>query len=152
MNDVYERNINIRLYPINDKIVLVSASLLDLHHSISTEIKIDITTQEIIDADAKMVRVPYSACPKALINIRKIIGLKIEKGVNKKIADALGHSTGCTHLVEIIQNAMRFSASMLIGVRAGYGRVDKRKELTEEERIANVMPYLRNTCIVFKEG
>lgn len=152
MNDIYERNINIRLQPIDNNTVVVSASLLDLHHSITTEIKIDLTTQQIIDVDAKMVRVPYSGCPQSLQNIRKIIGFRVEKGINKKIADALGHSTGCTHLVEIIQNAMRFSASMLLGVRAGYGRVDKRKELTEEERIANVMPYLKNTCIVFKEG
>ncbi|MGB9735460.1 MAG: DUF2889 domain-containing protein [bacterium] len=152
MNDIYERNINIRLNPLDSNTVLVSASLLDLHHSIIAEIKIDLPTQQIIDADARMVRVPYSGCPKALENIRKIIGFKIERGVNKKIADALGHSTGCTHLVEIIQNAMRFSASMLIGVRAGYGKVDKRRELTEQERIANVMPYLKNTCIVFKEG
>jgi hypothetical protein len=152
MNDVYERNINIRLYPIDKNTVIVAASLLDLHHSISTEIKIDLTSQQIIDADVKMVRVPYAGCQKALVSIRKIIGFKIERGVNKRIADALGHSTGCTHIVEIIQNAMRFSASMLIGVRTGYGKIDKNRERSEEDRIANVMPYLKNTCIVFKEG
>ena len=152
MNDVYERNINIRLQPIDKNTVIVATSLLDLHHSITTEIKIDLTTQEIVDADAKMVRVPYSGCSNALVNVRKIIGLKVERGINKKIADLLGHAAGCTHLVEILQNAMRFSSSMLIGVRAGYGKVDKKRELSEEERIANVMPYLKNTCIVFKEG
>ena len=152
MNDVYERNINIRLLPIDKNTVVVAASLLDLHHSISTEIKIDLTTREIVDADAKMVRVPYSGCPNALVHVRKIIGFKVERGINKKIADTLGHATGCTHIVEILQNAMRFSSSMLIGVRAGYGRVDKKQEQSEGERIANVMPYLKNTCIVFKEG
>ncbi len=152
MNDVFERNINIRLYPIDKNTVIVAASLLDLHHSISTEIKVDLSTQQIVDADVKMIRVPYSGCQKAVVNIRKIVGFKIERGVNKKIADALGHSTGCTHIVEIIQNAMRFSASMLIGVRTGYGKIDKNRESSEEDRIANVMPYLKNTCIVFKEG
>ncbi len=152
MNDVYERNINIQLHPIDQNTVVVAASLLDLHHSISAEIKIDLTTRQIVDADAKMIRVPYSGCPGALASIRNIIGFKVERGINKKIADTLGHATGCTHIVEILQNAMRFSSSMLIGVRAGYGKVDKKRELSEGERIANVMPYLKNTCIVFKEG
>jgi hypothetical protein len=152
MNDVYERNINIRLHPVDQSTVVVAATLLDLHHSISAEITIDLAKREIVNADAKMVRVPYTNCPNALVNIRSIIGLKIERGINKQIADRLGHAAGCTHIVEIIQNAMRFSSSMLIGVRAGYGRVDKKKNLSEQERIANVMPFLKNTCIVFKEG
>ncbi len=152
MHDVYERNINIRLSPVDTNTVLLTTSLLDLHHSITVEIKLNLTTQEIIDADVKMMRIPYTGCSKAKENINKIIGLKVERGVNKKIADAMGHATGCTHIVEILQNAMRFAASMLIGVRAGYGTYDKRKVISEEERIANVMPYLKNSCIVFKEG
>ncbi len=152
MNDIYERNINIRLRQLDAQTVVLAASLLDLHHSISIEIKIDLSTQRIADAGVKMMRVPYTPCAMAAVNIEKIIGFRIERGVNKKIADALGHAAGCTHVVEILQNAMRFAASMLIGVKAGYGTHDKRKKLSEEERIAKVMPYLKNSCIVFKEG
>ncbi len=151
MYDVYERNINIRLLPIDSKTVLLTASLLDLNHSITTEVTIDLATQEIRDADVKMMRAPYEQCSKAREPIHKIIGLKIERGVNKKIADAIGHTYGCIHVVEILQNAMRFAASMLIGVRAGYGTFEKRRELSEEERLEKVMPYLKNTCVVFKD-
>ena len=152
MYDVYERNINIRLLPIDSTTVLLAASLLDLNHSITAEVKLDLATQKIVDADVKMMRVPYEQCSKAKDTIHKIIGFKIERGVNKKIADAIGHTYGCIHIVEILQNAMRFAASMLIGVRAGYGTFEKRKELSEEERLGKVMPYLKNTCVAFKEG
>ncbi|MCL4558627.1 MAG: DUF2889 domain-containing protein [Deltaproteobacteria bacterium] len=151
MYDVYERNINIRLLPIDSNTVLLTASLLDLNHSITTEVKLDLATEKIVDADVKMMRAPYEQCSKAKDTIRTIIGFKIERGVNKKIADAIGHTHGCIHVVEILQNAMRFAASMLIGVRAGYGTFEKRKELSEEERLEKVMPYLKNTCVVFKE-
>lgn len=152
MNEIYERNINIRMHPVDARTVLLAASLLDLHHSISIEITIDLETRTISGAGIKMMRVPYTACSAATANIEKIVGLTIERGINKKIADSLGHAAGCTHMVEILQNAMRFAASMLIGVKAGYGERDKRKKLSEEERIAGVMPYLKNSCIVFKEG
>jgi Protein of unknown function (DUF2889) len=151
MYDIYERNINIRLFPIDSGTVLLTTSLLDLNHSITVEVKLNLITQEIIDADIKMMRIPYTACLKAKESLHKIVGLKVERGVNKKIADAIGHTNGCTHIVEILQNAMRFAASMLIGVRAGYGTFEKRKELSEKERLEKVMPYLKNTCIAFKE-
>jgi hypothetical protein len=152
MADIYERNINIKVIPLDKENFEVNVSLLDLSHSIHATLKINIITQEIIDADAKMMRVPFSVCHLAENNIKKIRGLKVQRGINKQIAQIVGAKDGCTHLVEILQSALRFGAAMLIAKSAGYETYGEGEKLTEEERIARSMPVLKNTCVVFREN
>jgi len=149
--EIYERNINIKLIPIDSEQVLLNVSLLDLSHSLHASLKINITTGEIIDAEAKMMRVPFSVCNMAEGNIKGLIGLKIQRGINKQIAQIVGTKEGCTHLVEILQSAVRFGSALLISRAAGYEGYGKSAHLTEEERIARSKTILKNTCIVFKE-
>ncbi len=151
MVDIFERNINIKVIPLDRENFALDVSLLDLSHSIHATLKINLNTQEIVDAEAKMMRVPFSACHLAENNLKKLTGLKIQRGINKQIAMIIGGSTGCTHLVEILQSALRFGAAMLIAKSAGYESYGEGEKLTEEERIARSMPVLKNTCVVFKE-
>lgn len=151
MADVFERNINIKLMPVDSENFTLNVSLLDLSHSIHATLKINLNTQEIVDAEAKMMRVPFSVCHHAENNLKKLIGLKIQRGINKQIAMIVGRNEGCTHLVEMLQSAVRFGAAMLIAKSAGYESYGEGEKLSEEERIARSMPVLKNTCVVFKE-
>lgn len=151
MQDVFERNINIKIIPLDREKFALDVSLLDLSHSIHATLKINYNTQEIVDAETKMMRVPFSVCHLAENNIKKLIGLKVQRGINKQIAEIVGTKNGCTHLVEILQSALRFGAAMLIAKSAGYEAYGEGEKLSEEERIARSMPVLKNSCVVFRE-
>ncbi len=149
---VFERSINIKfsLDPEHRDVIHVHASLLDLEHSLHVFLKVNSSTASIIEAHGRMMRVPFRACRLSEGKIRSIEGLRIQKGVNREIAARVGGPEGCTHFVEILQSALRFTSANLIGLRL---KMDEEmiKKLTDEERIAKSFDVLKNTCIAFNE-
>jgi len=107
-------------------------------------------TRTIVGGSAQMIRVPFRKCRETVPLAENIAGLVIERGINRKLAHVLGHNTGCMHLVELAVTAARMAAGVL--VEAGGGLVDRElfESLGEEERIKIGMPFLKNTCLVFK--
>lgn len=150
MSEIYERNINIAVSRQNEHEIVTRASMLDLNHHIRVELTIDLRSEMIIGAEARMVKVPYGLCQLTLPNINKLVGLKIERGINKKIADALGHAEGCTHMVDLSMEAVRLSANVMVGLTK-VGDEWFHPVGTDEEQIARVKPILKNSCLPFKE-
>lgn len=150
MSEIYERNINVAVSKPNEKEIVTKASLLDLNHNIRVELTVDVATKMIIDAEAQMVKAPFTICQLTLKKIQDIVGLKIERGIHKKLVDALGHADGCTHMVDLTMEAVRLSANVLLG----FTRFDeewRERKLTDQEFIAQVKPILKNSCLPFKE-
>ncbi len=151
MTEIYERNINITVSRQNEKEILTRASMLDLNHHMRVELTIDLRLEMIVNAEARMVKVPYELCQLALANIKKLVGLKIKRGINKKIVDALGRSEGCTHLVDLSMEAVRLSANVMVGLTK-VGDEWFHPVGSEKEQIARVKPILNNSCLPFKEN
>ena len=105
--EILERNINTQAKKLDDDTILVKSSILDLHHNMFFEMEIDFGTKEIKSVKADMIKVPYPECKNALVNVHKIVGLKLERGLAKKMAEILGKNTGCTHMLEIALTASR---------------------------------------------
>ncbi|HLB00224.1 MAG TPA: DUF2889 domain-containing protein [Bacteroidota bacterium] len=150
MTELYERNLNISVSKLSDDEILTKASLLDLNHNIRIQIRVDVASKKITRAEAQMVKSPFVICAQTLDKIRKIVGLRIERGIHQKLVDALGHSDGCTHLVDLAMEAVRLSANVLLG----FTRFDiewRERKLTDEEFIEQVKPILKNSCLPFKE-
>jgi hypothetical protein len=150
MTELYERNLNISVSKLSDDEILTKASLLDLNHNIRIQIQVDVASKKIIRAEAQMVKSPFMICGQTLDKIQKLVGLRIERGIHQKLVDALGHSDGCTHLVDLAMEAVRLSANVLLG----FTRFDvewRQRKLTDEEFIEQVKPVLRNSCLPFKE-
>jgi hypothetical protein len=147
--EILERNINTQARKLDDNTIIVKSSILDLHHNMFFEMGIDIDTKEIKSVSADMIKAPYPECKNALARINGIVGLKLERGLAKKMAEILGKSTGCTHMLEIALTAAR-TASYTILTILSEGR--KWKEIMEshEEQYQVVRSYLDNSCIVFK--
>ena len=150
MSEIYERNINITVSRQNEREILTRASMLDLNHHIRVELSIDLARETIVKADARMVKVPYDLCQLTLPNINKLVGLKIERGINKKIVDALGRAEGCTHMVDLSMEAVRLSANVMVGLTK-VGDEWFHPVGSDEEQIARVKPILKNSCLPFKE-
>jgi len=147
--EILERNINIQTRKLENGNILVKSSILDLHHSMYFEMEIDINTKQIISVKADMIKAPYPECKNALVDIPKIVGLTLERGLSKKMAEILGKNTGCTHMLEIAITAARTASYTILNILSE-GKKWKDIMATDEERYEVVRSYLDNSCIVFK--
>lgn len=105
---------------------------------------------EIVEAKAKMIKIPFQKCKLVEDKVESIKGLVIKRGIVKEIARRIGGPLGCTHMVEVIQTAIRFSSAILIGLRFGTGP-ERREMLTEEERRRRSFEVLKGSCIAYSE-
>ena len=148
----FERNINASISRLNSDTISTKASLLDLNHNMRVELKIDLNSKKILEADAQIVRAPFKICRSTVHLIKNIVGLMVERGIARKLSRILGGNSGCTHLFELTMEAIRFSSNILLG----FGSVGTDewidREESDEEFIRKSKPYLKNMCLPFKEG
>jgi len=147
--DLLERNINVQIKRLDEDSIFVRSSILDLHHSMFFEMEIDFITREITKVNAAMVKAPYPECQDALANLQKCVGLRLERGLSKRMADILGKNTGCTHVLEIALAGARTASYAILNILAE-GRMWKEIMASDEERYEVVKGYLDNSCVVFK--
>lgn len=147
--EIYERNINASVRREDEDQIMTKASLLDLNHNMRVELKIRISDREIIDATAQMTKTPFKVCAGTAHFITRLVGLKIERGVTRKMADLLGRSAGCTHLYELSVEAARLSSNVLLGFETGDVEWRERK-LSDEEFISRAKGFLANSCLPFR--
>ncbi len=149
--ELYQRNINVVVERDDSTHILIQAALLDLDHSIRFTMQVETATKTITGASAQMIRVPFQSCRQTLALADRIAGFVIERGINKKLADALGRNVGCMHLVELSMTAARMAAAVLAEADRGIADRENFECLSDEAKIAIGMPHLRNTCLVFRQ-
>ncbi len=147
--EIYERNINAAVAREGRDLIRTKASLLDLNHNMRVEILVRISDRSIIDARAQMTKTPFAICPKTASFVENLIGLKIERGITKKVAELLGRSEGCTHLFELSVEAIRLSSNVILGFQTGDEEWRERK-LSDQEFIDKAKGFLANSCLPFK--
>lgn len=148
--EILERNINTQAKLTESDTILVRSSILDLHHNMFFEMEIYLDTKEIKSVSADMVKVPYSECKDALFGLQKIVGLKLERGLAKKMAEILGKNTGCTHMLEIAITAARTASYTILNILSE-GKKWKDIMESDEDRYDVVKAYLDNSCCIFKK-
>ena len=114
--EIYERNINSNVRKVGKSFILTEASLLDLNHSMRVSLKINLKSRKIQSADAVILKAPLTVCGSTTALIKRLKGLKIERGINNKLIEHLAHAEGCTHLYELALNAVRLSFNVMIGM------------------------------------
>jgi hypothetical protein len=147
--EILERNINTQAKRGGEDSIIVKSSILDLHHNMFFEMKIDIKTKEILSVSAEMAKIPYLECKDALTNVDMLVGLKLERGLIKRMAEILGKNTGCTHVLEIAIAAARTASYTILNILSE-GKKWKEIMASDEERYDVVKAYLDNSCVVFK--
>ena len=148
--EIYERNINASVRRDSDDYIRTKASLLDLNHNMRIEIRVRVSDRMIVDAQAQMVKTPFRICGQTAKFARNMIGLKIERGITRKLADIFGRSEGCTHLYELGVEAVRLSSNVMLGFETGDEEWRERR-LSDEEFIEKAKGFLANSCLPFKE-
>ena len=141
----YERNINTSVAKLEDGILLTKSSLLDLNHHMGLSFVIRMEDQEIIKAEAFMNRAPFKVCRETLENVSSAVGLRIERGITKKLGKIIGGSRGCVHLLEVAKEAVILSSNILLGQQLGHDEWIHR-ELSDEAFMA------RGSCFLGTPG
>ncbi len=147
--EILERNINTQAKLTESDTILVRSSILDLHHNMFFEMEIDLVTKQIRSVSADMVKVPYPECKNALFGLQRIEGLKLERGLAKKMAEILGKNTGCTHVLEIAITAARTASYTILNILSE-GKKWKDIIESDDKHYEVVKAYLDNSCIIFK--
>jgi hypothetical protein len=147
--ELYERNINASVSQDGPDHIRTKASLLDLNHNMRVEIRVRVKDRTIVDAAGQLTKAPFKICGQTAVFVRNLVGLKIERGVLKAVADLLGRSEGCTHIYELSVEAIRLSSNILLGFEVGQEEWRERK-LPDEEFIKRARGFLANSCLPFK--
>lgn len=113
-----------------------------LHQMILT-ITID-DTLKIHEARAQMLDTPYLDCPGAAVSYDALVGLRIQKGWMDEAKKAVGRSTGCTHITEMLPVIATAAIQTIRGYRLQY---EKGYASSGTERSG-----LMNTCHGFRIG
>lgn len=148
--DIFQRSIHMSAKKIDDDHLQVACSLIDLEHSFHLELMVCTSTNRIESARANMSKAPLTRCFAALDGFAKLEGLSIERGIIREMHSRFGGPKGCTHLMELLTDAVRFTSMLLIGQTMGY-RPELKEIMTEDEIIAEGRKALRNTCLVFAD-
>ena len=147
---MYERNINSTVTRLDADHILTQASLLDLNHSMRVALTINLKTREIVDAKSEIMKAPLKICNSTNDLVTKLKGLKIERGINRKLVEALGTSDGCTHLYELALNAVRLTFNIFIGLQFDWDEW-LTKKLEDDDFIRKATPHLKGACRPFKK-
>lgn len=158
---LHTRNINIQGYKREDGLWEVEGALEDtkgypfsledrglieigdfLHRMTLTLVFDDSFT--IRDVHAQMHNTPYLDCSGAAPQYRELIGLRIQKGWINDAKTALGRTTSCTHLTEMLPPLATAALQTVRGYKLNY---DPDYATGSEER-----KTVRNTCYGFRDG
>ena len=92
------------------------------------------------DAEAATDASPFAVCPQIAPNFKRLIGLRIGPGWNRKVRARLGGVEGCTHLVELL-GPMATTAYQSIGTHKR-----KRQREAQEAPGREGRKFIINTC------
>ncbi|PLX39800.1 MAG: hypothetical protein C0608_11005 [Deltaproteobacteria bacterium] len=147
---IFQRSIHSTIREADERTWIVTSDFLDLEHSIHLELTVDTSSWQVTNATSGMSKSPFTRCLKAVEGVKKMVGLKVERGILSRVHEEFSGAKGCTHLMELIIDSIRLVGMMRVGGNAGYPNVSKSSE-TEDELIARITPKLKNSCLVFTD-
>lgn len=146
----YEQTIKTKAFPIDDDTIRTEAILDDPDHNIEVFLVVSVKERKIIDAGAEILRQPYPKCHLAMDRAKRVIGLKVKKGLYEEMGELIAGREGCVHLFELLMTAARLSANAILGVTIGGKTWDTITE-RDEEFHARLMERLEGMCIGFNK-
>jgi hypothetical protein len=149
---VSKRDIGIEAFELENGNLMLEATLLDPYHLIRLNIHIDPQTKTIIHSKSEFANHPHSACPFVAEKAKLLVGLKIERGITRKVSERIGGSEGCIHLRELTLETINFAATTLIGYDEGFGLMSRDFNMLDEDKKFDLSKeLLKGSCIVYND-
>ena len=118
------------------------------YHHMKVRITVD-HDLKVTDAAAITLAGPYPICPQGTKNITNLIGIEIGPGWKRRVRNAIGGPSGCTHITELT-GPMATTAYQTIG-----GEISRRRrEQTKDDDLPETKhnSSLQNSCIAFSQS
>lgn len=149
---VSKRDIGIEAFELENGNLMLEATFLDPYHLIRLNLHIDPKTKTITYAKCEFANHPHGACPLVALKAKLLIGIKIERGVTRKVSERIGGSEGCIHLRELTLETINFAATALIGYDEGFGLMSRDFNMLDEDKKFELSKdLLKGSCIVYNE-
>lgn len=103
----------------------------------------------IIACEAASDHTPYAVCPSAAPNFARLAGLTIGPGFNRRVAERVGGTLGCTHLREVLGQMATVAYQTLYPLRARRERAEAARRAAAGEPPARRMPSMVGSCIAY---
>lgn len=153
---LYYRTKDVGIYPLGGDRFLVAAELKDELHDVCAEVELLHPSLEIVAARSEVRNGPFTAvCNMTHPNMEKLIGMRIGRGFTLEARKAVGGSTGCHRvselIVEIAQAAYQLHFVLFF---AGASREEQERNDVPYERWKAVnggIPGMRNTCFTYSD-
>ena len=157
-----KRNKSITAQCLKDGALLLHAQMQDDVHLMDVQLVVDQASGEVRSAFATMGQAPYGdECRRALEVVSRLIGLKIGRGAGREAFRRIAGPTGCTHLAELVVDAMSAYVPALGNAEMGrLARRHRKMGLAPAEVERRVMEGIRelgmkllpDTCVVYRKG
>lgn len=148
---VSKRDIGIEAFELDNGNLMLEATLLDPYHLIRLNIHIEPNTKTIIHAKSEFANHPHAACPFVAQKANSLAGLKIERGITRKVSERIGGSEGCIHLRELTLETINFAATTLIGYDEGFGLMSRDFNILDEKKKFELSKsLLKDSCYIYK--
>lgn len=147
---VSKRDIGIEAFELENGNMMLEATFLDPYHLIRLNLHINPKTKTIILAKSEFANHPHRACPVVEIKAQLLVGLKIERGVTRKVSERIGGSEGCIHLRELTLETINFAATALVGYDEGFGLMSRDFNMLNEDKKFEISKgLLKGSCSVY---
>lgn len=132
----FKRDISYRVCKADEEITL-TATLQDVFHDISVEIRVNPENMMIVSARADFLKHPTDFCAQIDMAMTELIGVTIGKGINKKLVEIFGGSEGCGNIRTLLTGLL----PLALNAKAAIGSKD------QGEMLERIRKELTGTCI-----
>lgn len=102
---LFDRFKSLQLHRSGEGRYVLTGSLMDSFHQISTCLELDDKDLRVLTAEGCLVRVPDSKCREAALYLDKLNGQDLKAMSKKELAQLLGSGQGCVHLISLLNDS-----------------------------------------------
>lgn len=166
MTLLHTRNYDVEVHHVDDNLRLVGTvrdekppglyiaddpDPLTIHH-MRVELVARVADLVIVDAKVIFEVHPHRTCPAIVDHYRKLIGMSIARGFNRKVRELFGGPRACTHTTALLQAMVPAATQALWSLRIGARRADGDEPFEwNPERVNEMVQGNLNTCHVWAE-
>lgn len=134
----FEREVKLNVEDLQG-IIKINSYLKDNTHEMKVTLYVNPVSMEITDINGEMIRKPYEVCQSGLSKLERLVGLTVKSGINKKVAEIMGKTEGCVHIIELLRECFK-------GAIQGSLRYNL-KNIEGDQRIKMLENSLKGTCL-----
>lgn len=121
-------------------------------HNMRVVLRVAIDTLTVTDAQVEFLTHPNAECPAITGHYRKLIGLSVARGFNRKVRDLFGGPKACTHTTALLQAMAPVVIQAMWSVRIDDRRRSGADPFASGDGDAAHFEINLNTCHVWAEG